>query len=284
METTIKRSPMNWAGLRRILAMVPWLALSACGDGGGGGGGSAGVNTDPATALNGFYQASPGGKEFISLLLPIPNSSSVQWYGWYFKGSSISSINADPTLLSGILDLGINGAAQSNPAGIRAFISGSLATGSVSLSTASLAGFRANVPEITQVASQTALAFDAVAATVASSALLAGQWSGYWSSAGSGYASTLTFNTGRLVTNTGGLFPCEVSQLRLVPRSTGNAFTASLVIPVTSVCGPWTTVLDTKTLQGIAFIHTPVGASPRLEVMLLDTDGRGISFRGVLQP
>jgi hypothetical protein len=286
MKTTIKRSPMNWTGLCRVLAMVPWLAASACGDGGGGGGGSAGVNTDSATALNGFYQASPGGKEFISLLLPRPNSSSVQWYGWYFKGSSI---NADPTLLSGILDLGLSGAAQSNPAGIRAFISGSLATGSASLSNASLDGFRANVPA---VPGQTALAFDAVSATaaeyqlvvVASAAALAGQWSGPWSSAGSVYgASTLTFsNTGGLLTNTTG-FPCDVSQLSLVPRSTGNAFTASLVIPAATLC-PWTPLSTPKTLNGIAFIHTPAGASPRLEVMLLDSDDSGISFRGDLPP
>jgi hypothetical protein len=289
MQTTIKRSPKYWTGLCRILAMLPWLALSACGDGGGGsgvGGGSAGVNTDPATALNGFYQASPGDKEFISLLLPIPNSSSVQWYGWYFKGASV---NADPTLLSGVLDLGINWAAQSKPAGIRAFISGSLATGSASLSNASLTGFRANVPA---VPGQTALEIDAVAATgaeyplaaVASATALAGRWSGPWSSAGSVYgASTLTFSsTGGLLTNTTG-FPCDVSQLSLVSRSAGNAFSASLVIPAATLC-PWAPLSTPKTLQGIAFIRTPAGASRRLEVMLLDSDGRGISFRGDLQP
>jgi len=287
MKTTIKRSTRYWTGLRRILAIVPWLALSACGDGGGGGGSSGGGGSGEVTALNGFYQARTEGKEFISLLLPITNSSSsVQWYGWYFKSQSV---NADPTLLSGVLDLGLNGAALSNPAGIRAFISGNLATGSVSLSNASLAGFRASVPA---VPGQTALAFDAVSATaaeyplvaVASAAALAGRWSGPWSSAGSVYgASTLTFsNTGGLLSNTTG-FPCDVSQLSLVPRSTGNAFTASLVIPAATLC-PWAPLSTPKTLNGIAFIHTPAGASPRLEVMLLDSDGRGISFRGDLQP
>lgn len=287
MQTSIKCSTRYWTGLRRILAIVPWLALSACGDGGGGGGSSGGGGSGEVTALNGFYQARTEGKEFISLLLPITNSSSsVQWYGWYFKSQSV---NADPTLLSGVLDLGLNGAALSNPVGIRAFISGSLATGSVSLSNASLAGFRANVPA---VPGQTALAFDAVSATaaeyplvaVASAAALAGRWSGPWSSAGSVYgASTLTFsNTGGLLSNTTG-FPCDVSQLSLVPRSTGNAFTASLVIPAATLC-PWAPLSTPKTLNGIAFIHTPAGASPRLEVMLLDSDGRGISFRGDLQP
>jgi len=290
MQTTIKCSPRYWTGLCRILAIVPWLALSACG--GGGGGGSDVTSTsknspDSATALNGFYQARTVGSshEFISLLLP-SSSSSVQWYGWYFKSQSV---NADPTLLSGFLDLGVNGAAQSNPAGIRAFISGSLASGSVSMSNASLAGFHANVPA---VSGQTALDFDAVSApateyplaTVASAAALAGRWSGPWSSAGSVYgASTLTFsNTGGLLTNATG-FPCDVSQLSLVSRSAGNAFSASLVIPAATLC-TWAPLSTPKTLNGIAFIHTPAGSSRRLEVMLLDTDGRGISFRGDLQP
>ena len=288
MKTTINRRTRYWTGLCRILAIVPWLALSACGGGGGGGGGGSGSGGGgEVTALNGFYQGRTGGKEFISLLLPITNSNSVQWYGWYFKSPSV---NADPTLLSGVLDLGVNGAAQSNPAGVRAFISGNLATGSAILSNGSLAGFHANVPA---VAWQTALEFDAVAATdaqyrldaVASAAALAGRWSGTWSSQGSDYGtSTLTFsNTGGLDANTTG-FPCNVSQLSLAPRSSGNAFDASLVLPAATLC-PWTaSPLTSKTLLGIAFIHTPAGASRRLEVMLLDTDGSGISFRGDLQP
>lgn len=296
MQTDINRGLTGWPGLPWLLAIVPWIALSACGGGGSGETSASSSNpasqdsksssTDRATALHGFYQASAGASshEFISLLLP--SSSSVQWYGWYFKSPSI---NADPYLFSGVLDLGANGAAQSNAAGIKAFTSGSLATGSVTLSNASLTGFHASVAA---VARQTALEFDAFAApalkyrfdAVPLPAELGGRWSGPWSSAGSVYgASTLTFsNTGGLLSNTTG-FPCDVSRLSLVPRSTGNAFTASLVIPAATTC-PWAPLSTPKTLHGIAFIHTPADAGRRLEVMLLDSDGSGISFRGDLSP
>ena len=286
MKIEISGGLAGWPGLRRILAIAPWFALSACGGGGGGGPiasqGGAFVSPDPTTALQGFYQASAlaSPQEFISLVLPT-SASSVQWYGWYFKSPSA---NADPYLFSGVLDLGVNGAAQSNAAGIKAFTSGILATGSVNLSNASLTGFHASV---SAVARQTSLDFNASAAPAlnyqfdapALAADLAGRWTGPWSSAGSIYgASTLTFgNTGGLVSNTTN-FPCAVSQLSLVPRATGNAFTASLFIPAATNC-PWSTPTP-KTLHGIAFIHNLAGGSRRLEVMLLDSDGSGISFRG----
>jgi hypothetical protein len=293
MKTEINRGLAGWPGLRRILAIAPWFALSACGGGGGAGGVTiAGqdlpsISPDPTTALQGFYQASAGAspQAFISLVLPA-SASSVQWYGWYFKSQRV---NEDPYLFSGVLDLGLNGAAQSNAAGIKAFTSGSLATGSANLSNASLTGFHASVAA---VALQTSLDFDASAAPslnyqFGAPALptdLAGRWSGPWSSAGSIYgASTLTFaNSGGLVSNTTG-FPCDVSRLSLVPRATGNAFTASLVIPAATNCS-WTPQSTQKTLHGIAFIHTLAGSSRRLEVMLLDSDGSGISFRGDASP
>jgi hypothetical protein len=286
MKTEINGGLAGWPGLRRILAIAPWFALSACGGGGGGepivSQGSAIVIPDPRTALQGFYQASAlaSPQEFISLVLPT-SASSVEWYGWYFKSPSA---NADPYLFSGVLDLGVNGAAQSNAAGIKAFTSNILATGSVNLSNASLTGFHASVPAVAQ--QLTALDFDASAAPAlnyqfdapALAADLAGRWTGPWSSGGSIYASTLTFaNAGGLVSNTTN-FPCAVSQLSLVPRATGNAFTASLFIPAATNCR-WSTPTP-KTLHGIAFIHTLAGGSRRLEVMLLDSDGSGISFRG----
>ena len=185
MKIEISGGLAGWPGLRRILAIAPWFALSACGGGGGGGPiasqGGAFVSPDPTTALQGFYQASAlaSPQEFISLVLPT-SASSVQWYGWYFKSPSA---NADPYLFSGVLDLGVNGAAQSNAAGIKAFTSGILATGSVNLSNASLTGFHASV---SAVARQTSLDFNASAAPAlnyqfdapALAADLAGRWTG----------------------------------------------------------------------------------------------------------
>lgn len=265
------------------------LLLSGCGGNGSAIGDGPSLDNPPntpainTTVLQGLYQANAGAssQEFISLVLP-STGSTAQWYGWYFRGPSV---NADPYLFSGELDLGLNGAAQSNAGGIKAYTSSSLGTGSVTLSNASVAGFHAS---LSSMASQTAIDFDASAAsalnyqfeTVALAADLAGRWSGPWSSAGSVYgASTLTFaNTGALVSNASG-FPCDVSRLSLVPRATGNAFTASLLIPAATTCS-WAPLSTPKTLNGIAFIHTLADSSRRLEVMLLDSDGRGMSFRG----
>ncbi|MFZ2738137.1 MAG: hypothetical protein WBI20_11070 [Burkholderiaceae bacterium] len=287
MNIALQHPPAGWLGRCRVLSLAALLALAACG---GNGGSSTGDNPPPAdnpdstTTLQGFYQASagPSGQEFLSLILPF-TSGSVQWWGWYFRGPDS---NADPYLFSGVLDLRQDGTAQSNAAGIKAFTSGALGTGSVSVSNASLERFHASA---TAVASQTALDFDASAAPssnynvnrVALPADLEGRWSGTWSSDRSVYgSSTMTFsNTGALTSNATN-FPCSVTGLSLPPHTSGNAFSASLVVPVNTLCS-WTPLSTPKTLNGIAFIHTLANSSTRrLELMLLDSDGRGISFRG----
>ena len=238
---------------------------------------SANNNSDSNTQLQGFYQATVGvgNKEFVSLVLPSSGGSSL-WYGWYFKGPTL---NADPYLYSGNLILGVNGAAQTNGASIRIYESGTLGLRSASFSQSSLTSFQAT---ISNAGTQTPETMSATSKPILQT-VLQGTWLGTWSSRGSIYGlKNIVFDTNGTITSMDSIGDCTNIALQLTPTVGTNIYSATIVIYVANNCGWAPLNTQSKTLNGVAFIHTSpaAGQTKRLELMLLDTDGSGISFRG----
>ena len=227
-----------------------------------------------ATQLQGFYQASVGvgSKEFISLVLPSSGGSS-PWYGWYFKGPTL---NADPYLYSGNLILGVNGAAQTNGASIRIYESGTLGSRSANFSQSSLNSFQAT---ITNVGTQTSEAMTATAQGILQTSLQ-GTWTGTWSSKGSILPNKdIVLDANGASTSMDAIGTCNNNNTL---RLTGSSiYTASITINGATNCD-WSALnAPSKTLTGVGFVHlSTIAGKNRLELMLLDTDGSGISFRG----
>ena len=257
---------------RKIAGSFALVVLASC-----GGGSSDGSGGTTATQLQGYYQASVGvgNKEFISLVMPSSGGSS-PWYGWYFKGPTL---NSDPYLYSGNLVLGVNGAAQSNGASIHVYESGTLASRSANFSQSSLSSFQAT---ITNVGTQTSESMSATAQGILQTTLL-GTWIGTWSSRGSFYGlKNIVFDTNGTITSMDSIGDCTNIAMQLTPSVGTNTYSASIAISAANNC-VWAPLnAPSKTLNGIAFIYASpvVGKTKRLELMLLDTDGSGISFRG----
>ena len=237
-------------------------------------------NGDSITQLQGFYQATVGGKKFISLVLPA-NGGVARWYGWYFNKPLTP--DADPDLYSGNLTLGINGAAQSNGADIRIYFGNTLNSRSASFSQASLDSFQST---ITNVVTKTSETISATAQIVLKDSLQ-GTWEGTWSSAGNTLASKkIIFDGNGVLTSMEPFYNCKVNanELLLTARA-GNLYDAAITLRSDQPAGncAWVTNGVSVTFSGVGFIHTsPVAGKKRLELMLLDTDGRGISFWGDL--
>ena len=245
------------------------LVLASCG---GSSSNDSGGTT--ATQLQGFYQASVGvgSKEFISLVLPSSGGSS-PWYGWYFKGPTL---NADPYLYSGNLILGVNGAAQTNGASIRIYESGTLGSRSANFSQSSLNSFQAT---ITNVGTQTSEAMTATAQGILQTSLQ-GTWTGTWSSKGSILPNKdIVLDANGASTSMDAIGTCNNNNTL---RLTGSSiYTASITINGATNCD-WSALnAPSKTLTGVGFVHlSTIAGKNRLELILLDTDGSGISFRG----
>lgn len=257
---------------RKVAGSFLLVFLASC-----GGGSSDDSGGTTATQLQGYYQASVGvgNKEFISLVMPNSGGSS-PWYGWYFKGPTL---NSDPYLISGNLVLGVNGAAQSDGASIHIYESGTLGSRSANFSQASLSSFQAT---ITNVGTQTSESMTATAQSILQTSLL-GTWIGTWSSKGSFYGlKNIVFDTNGTITSMDSIGDCTNIALQLTPSVGANTYNASIVISAANNCAWAPLNAPSKTLNGIAFIHASpaVGKTKRLELMLLDTDGSGISFRG----
>ena len=127
------------------------------------------------------------------------------------------------------------------------------------------------------------------AASIATTANAQGVWTGTWAdgldgSIGINASVTLSGTTPEASTAVTGFGNCTRMNLTLTPASdatTSPYFVARVVISATTNCR-WTPVDPTTTLTGIGFIHeSPVsGKTKRLELILTDTTGSGISFRG----
>jgi len=259
---------------RKVAGFFLLVVLASCG---GGSSNDSGGTT--ATQLQGYYQGTVGGKEFISLVLPA-NAGIARWYGWYFK---VGTPDANPYLYSGNLTLGVNGAAQSNGANIRIYESGTLGSRSANFSQSSLNSFQAT---INNVVSQTSETISATAQGILQSSLQ-GTWNGTWSSAGNILPSrNIIFDVNGALTSMQPFDNCKVNTNELqLTAIAGNLYDAAITLRSDQPTGncSWVPVGSTSiTFSGIAFLHASpaINKTKRLELMLLDTDGSGISFRG----
>lgn len=241
----------------------------------------------PATELAGLYLYVNGANQIEYLGLAIPsasNSTDAEWYAWHRQTSG-----GDPWLYHGFFTLSVDGKAQSSSAGI-SLAKGNSAPSSVSitLTQASKNSFTASVTE-NNVTNPTSSGYTAqsvqtgfVLTTSALTTDLSGTWTGTWLDSGSTFgARTLQFSDNGAITGIT-LGNCTLD-LVLQPAARWNYFVAGATLNPQSGC-VWT--LDsqyrpqTKTLQGVAVIQASVNGHAQLDMMLLDGNGAGISYRG----
>lgn len=260
---------------------------------------SANNNSDSNTQLQGFYQATAliGGvnKEFMSLVVPTTGVNA-KWYGWHFIHEDTNGVGDEANLFTGTLSLGSNGVAQSTDSGILSFSSAvpwKEGTGSIGITQGSLSSYVANMNYTPAGGTQVQVVMNATAAAnnvyqfnqTSTHASLTGSWNGAWSSAGNVITANLLFQNNGTLQSATTFVNCDVNSapngLSLTTVAGANYFTVTVTLPV-SACS-WST-LTPKTLTGVGFIHASgIPLTPnRLELMLIDSNGRGIiSFRGV---
>ena len=273
---------------RKIAGSFALVVLASC-----GGGSSDGSGGTTATQLQGYYQASPQTREFMSFVVPT-SSGNATWYGWHFVQDNMAH------LFKGNIVLGANGAAESNNNGILSLSSANPwvnGSGSVVISQGGLNSFQATlnfttdnnaaVTVLLSATSPTNVSYQYNQSSDVSSLAGVNGWTGFWSSAGAIVAGTLKFNNDGTLNNPAIFVDCDVNDvapkgLKLTSVTGANYFTMSVTLPRTACT--WTLVTS-KTLTGIGFIHI-LGASTVLELMLIDpVDGRGIiSYRGIKNP
>lgn len=257
-------------------------------------------NSDSSTQLQGFYQATAliGGvnKEFMSLVVPTTGVNA-KWYGWHFIHEDVNNVGDEANLFTGTLSLGSNGVAQSSNSGILSYSSAipwKEGTGSIGITQGSLSSYVANMNYTPAGSTQVQVVMNATAAAnnvyqfnqTSTHASLTGSWSGAWSSAGNVITANLVFQNNGTLQSATTFVNCDVNStapngLSLTPVSGANYFNATVTLPVTQ-CS-WSTT-NPKILTGVGFIHASgIPLTPnRLELMLIDSNGRGIiSFRGV---
>jgi hypothetical protein len=277
------------------LAMVTWLlsllTLTGCG---GGSTGPAVVEetttttpspTIPAPVIPlitpGAYVASLNGKDWVAMLLPTTQGSGTvtNFYGLHYNA-------ADPDLFSGSGTITDASSANLSRVFVYPNITAAARTGTGSLTYVGNGAVRANLSfpstgleqgkDINVVASPPSNYKYNTAPTLSSAQ---GTWQGRWSY---GFGSVDNFNLsissqGNVSSSMSFQQDCVLTQGILAPNFDGtNLFTFSVTIPTATQCS-----LKSQTLNGAAFVTTsPVaGKSPRLYLLGVTTDGRGISFR-----
>lgn len=297
MHFTLFTAPIT----RRALAACGLLAsalLAACGGQSGGdspsNGGqtqTSGGGTAPSFAMTGAYQgsASGGSSDFVSFLTPAPELS---WYGLYYLQTDPNA-SVFPDIYRGSLTSTTSNAASISSPGLTAFqfsthlVNSSpshLSSGGGSITAASASSYQISLSGITLTNNQANPSFTGTAIT--SYANLPGSWTGTLtdnlSTASAGL--TLSFNSAGALTSNASYALCPLNLTLTSASVTANPYyVARLEIPVSTGCvrtppnstGP-------AVLTGIGFIHaSPVaGKTKRLELILTDTTGSGISFRG----
>jgi len=254
-----------------------------------GGSGSVGSGTNTANvSLVGAFQASLYDSDFVGFLTPSPESG---FYGLYYLQTN-GKLSIYPDIYRGLVSGVTNSSASVNSMSVFQFsthmVNGSpthLSTGSASISGSSAANYQISLSGITLNNNQTNPNFSANAMT--SYAGLQGSWTGTLTdndiSASAGL--TLTFDASGALSGSISYAHCPLT-LSLTPaQASGDTpyYAAHLEIAPTTGCKRSEgNNNQTTVLSGIGFIHaSPVsGRSKRLEIILTDSTGSGISFRG----
>ncbi|MEI7514193.1 MAG: hypothetical protein WCK81_02305 [Betaproteobacteria bacterium] len=240
------------------------------------------TTSSPSSTLAGGYQgtvSSDGNaytSDFVSFVTP-----GLAWYALYYLRSSDASIY--PVIFKGQLSSVSASSASISSPGLTAFQFGNrLGTGGATLSNASVSGYQIALSGITLTNNQVNPSFapSAMATYTTSTGSWAGTLTDNLSTASTDL--TLTFNSSGTLTSDSSYANCPLA-LTLTPESqTSNPyFSATLAIAAHTGClrAPASTAI---TLTGIGFIHasTVSGKTKRLELVLTDSTGSGISFRG----
>jgi hypothetical protein len=286
---------------RGLLCLLIGMLLSACGGQGGpsaGVGVGAGTDTalaaqgqsnaavDTATVLAGGYgltQTNPGA-DFVSFVWvdrPGTKDPVTNWMALYLPPSKDPKYYP-PVLFRGVLSLQSQGAAS--VAVTWFYPNNQLRGGTAAITGASGEGYQIAIPGINFGEATTDLQLSAH--SLATSSDINKDWIGTWADAGPGGSiatvSTLRIQNGKANTDFGN---CNVA-LNLAKDVSDKPFflaTVNLSSVANKVCERSPAANSSTTLDGIAFIHDAVaGSAPikRLEVLLTDASGSGISFRG----
>ena len=244
------------------------VVLTSC-----GGGSSNDSSGTTATQLQGFYQGTVGGNEFISLVLPA-SGGIARWYGWYFAGADVNN----GFLYFGNIQLGVNGAAQSVASSVSYYKSGNLSSQSVTFQQASLSGFNATITD----SLSPNYSLSATSQSTLQDSLENTTWTGNWSN-GTDVTNVAVhdFHSAGTLTSTISFLPCDNANnsLVLTTEPGTNYYKAELTIYSSTGCTWAVAPIPSQKLTGIGFIHLVAGVK-RFEIMLLDTNGKGVSYRG----
>ena len=251
------------------------------GSGAGSGGGAA------ALAVTGAYQGTLNNSDFVSFVTPPPE---LAWYGLYYLQTS-GNVSIYPDIYRGTFSSVTSDSASI--ANLSAFqfsshvVNGNLShlsTGTAVISGASAANYQVALNGVALTNSQANPSFSATA--IPTYAVLPGNWTGTLTDnevSGSAGVS-LTFDAEGVLSNSVSYANCPLAlKLTSVSLSPPAYYTARLEIAKKTGCrrSEFNSVQATV-LTGIGFIHdSPVnGRSKRLEIILTDSTGSGISFRG----
>jgi hypothetical protein len=264
--------------LSQLGLLCSLLMLGACGSGDG-----ADNTTDPTTnptptptttttVLSGAYQGTAtttyGTQDFVSAITP-----DGSFYALYF----LSTI---PDIYSGTVTRGVNGNATIPTLRMYPNItSPTVVNQTASVAGASSAGYV--LTPLTGSSDRTPSSFTATA-LASTSDLNSGAWTGTWSDSALGTMSTSALTLGSSVTlNISNFFTlCTTIAPTLSIESIASAplFGATLTIPSNTACARTNT-----TLTGVAFVYpltTVPGKTQRLDMVMVDSTGSGITFRG----
>jgi len=247
---------------------------------------NSGGGSTPSLAMAGAYQGSLYSSDFVSFLTP-----ELAWYALYYLQTNPSA-SIYPDIYRGALSSTSSTSATIASPGLTAFqfsthlVNASpshLSTGGGSISGASATNYQVSLSGITLTNNQANPSFSSSAIT--SYAALPGSWTGTLTDNLSAASAdlTLTFNSAGALTNSATYAFCPLN-LTLTAASTLTSpyYVARLEIPVSTGCvrTPPSSIGPTV-LTGIGFIHaSAVSGKKRLELILTDTSGSGISFRG----
>ena len=277
--------------LRRWAAgscLVAGALLSSCGGQSSGTSTSGGGQTNPgdgttaSLAMAGAYRGNvtyignPYTSDFVSFLTP-----EGAWYGLYFLTTSSASVY--PDIYTGALSATSTSSATISPLKASQF-GKAVTTGSAAITGSSALNYRIDLTGINLANSQPA-SFSPSAITTLTG--IGGSWVGDLKDSQSvaDTGLTLGFSDAGTLTSGGSYATCALA-LQLTPQSVSSNpyYTASLQISGdTTTCGRVSrNGGNALSMTGIGLIHASpvVGKTKRLELILTDTSGSGISFRG----
>ena len=276
----------RWAA---AFCLVAGTLLSSCGGqssgtvntvGGGDSQNSGGNSNTASLAMAGAYKGTATGNssEFVSFVTP-----GQQLYVLY--ALQASDPNVYPIVYTGSIQSA--GATTATVAALKSFqYQNNLRSGTATISGTSAAAHTMALSSLYIPTLNTSPQFTAAAMATTNNAQ--GVWVGTWAD---GLDGSIRTNTNLSVSLSGTSFTaqtgfgnCTSLALTLTPASDSPAnpyFTAQVDITAATGClrNPAPSYTPT-TLRGIGFIHAPSTGVKRLELILTDTSGSGISFRG----